>query len=357
MTLLQRVESWTSGSLATQQALFYRCLATLYNSSIHITRALHIMAAQMEHPLFRASLPDIARRVEGGRRLSDAMAQHGMVFPPLHSQLVALGEQTGSLHLILEKLARQAEKATELRSRVRAALTYPLVIFVLALALLIGAPALVFKDLLRLLQEMQVELPWTTQLMVLGSKIMGSPLVLLPLAAIVVALVAGAHMIKSDLTLRRKVEKGVLAVPILGDAIRAAIVCDFTRSLATCYATGIPILKGLELSASAADHQLFQDALLAARDRMRDGAALHEALQASEFFPGMTLHMVAVGEESGRLADMLERVAALAETQVEQTLAIATAAMQPLMLLLIGIVVGFVVIATMSPMLKVVESL
>ena len=347
---------WRVG-MAQQQALFYRSLATLYNAGIHITRALRILSEQMEHPAFRQALADISKRVDSGRRLSDSMAQHGLVFPPLHSSLVALGEQTGSLHLVLEKLARQAERSNELRARLKAALTYPLVIFVIALGLLMAAPAVIFKDLLRLLQELQVQLPLTTRVLVTVSKVLSSFWVVVPLLVVFGLGVVGWRTVQNDLRLRRRLESLVLTVPGLGPAVRASVVCDFTRALATCYTTGVPMLRGLELSAGAADHLVFKEALLFARDKMRDGLPLHEALADSAFFPGMTVQMVAVGEESGRLADMLERVSALAETEVEQTLAVATAMLQPIMLLFIGFVVGFVVIATMSPMLQVINSL
>lgn len=340
-----------------QQALFYRSLAALYNSGIHITRALQVLSEQMEHPRLRQALPDIAHRVESGQRLSEAMARHGLAFPPLHSSLVALGEQTGSLHLVLDKLARQAEKANELRAQLRAALTYPLVIFVVAMLLLMAAPAVVFKDLLRLLQELQVDLPWTTRLLIGASRLLGSPALLLVVLATVGCAIWFLPALYQDRRWRRKLEGFLVGLPLIGPAIRASVSCDFCRALATCYVTGIPILRGLELSAQSADHILFQDALLRSRDAMRDGAPLHEALAQTDFFPKMLVQMVAVGEESGRLSDMLERVAALAEVEVEQTLVMVTAALQPLMLLFIGFVVGFVVVATMTPMLQVVNSL
>lgn len=344
-------------SLTTQQALLYRSLATLYNAGIPLNRALHILTPQMDHPVVRKALADVATRVEQGRRMSDAMAHHGLAFPRLHSQLVALGESTGSLHIVLEKLALQAEKATELRARLQAALTYPAVVFLVAMAVLILAPAVIFKDLLRLLQDLQVELPLATRLLVSASRLASSPFVLIPLIGLPLAFLALRRSVWEHSGWRRQIERTLLAVPALGPAIRAAVACDFCRSLATCHATGIPILKGLELSGSAADHLVFGDALRLAIGQMRDGETLHRALQAMDFFPAMALQMIAVGEESGRLSDMLERVARLAEGEVEHTLEVATAALGPMVLLFIGMVVGFVVVATMTPMLKVINSL
>lgn len=347
----------TGGNLAQQLALFYRSMATLYNAGIPIGRALFILARQMEEPSLRQSLEEIACQVQSGRRLSDAMARYGLIFPPLHSNLVALGESTGSLHLILEKLAGQSEKATELRARLRSALAYPMVIFVLAMLLLMFAPAVIFKDLLRLMQDLNVQLPLATKVMVVASRFMTSPFVLIPLIALAVLPMMLWHMIGQLPEWRRKAEAVLLAIPAIGGAVRASVVCTFTRSLATCCGTGVPLLKGLELSAGAADFLVFQDDLRVARARLRDGSTLSEALEESQFFRGMTVQMVAVGEESGRIGDMLERVSLLAEQEVEQTLEVATAALQPLMMLFIGLVVGFVVLATMAPMLQVINSL
>ncbi|MEW6279874.1 MAG: type II secretion system F family protein [Candidatus Eremiobacterota bacterium] len=350
------LERLSYGSLTTHLALSYRMLSAMYNAGIHIRRALEVLALQCDHPLLKRAMLDCAHKVDEGRRLSDTMSRHGDVFPLLHSNMIGLGEHTGSLHLILDRLAVQTEKANELRQRVRSALNYPIFIFIVAVILLLGAPAFVFKDLLRLLTELGVDLPWTTRLMIAASRVVASPWVLVLLAGAAFLLGVFVVRLRTDLNLRKRWEALLLAVPVLGPSLRATVVCDFTRALSNCYATGIPILKGLDLSARSTDNLVFIEAALRAQARMKEGAALHEALEATEFFPEITLQMVAVGEESGRMSAMLERAAKLSEDEVEHTLAIATAALQPLMLLVIGIAVGFVVIATMSPMLKVIEA-
>ncbi|MEW6282880.1 MAG: type II secretion system F family protein, partial [Candidatus Eremiobacterota bacterium] len=267
------------------------------------------------------------------------------------------GETSGALHIILERLARETEQSNQLWMKVKNALTYPVMVLVAAMVLVVWAQNVVFKDLLQFLSQLGVSLPWTTRVLMVSSRILSSPFAWVVVGAAGIGCLWGLRLLLQRPALRLRVWTLILLIPGLGQALRTAAAVDFSRSLAMCQAAGIPILRGIELAAMSVSDPVLHSKVGTVKLRVAEGCLLHEALRDTQFFPGMVIHMLAAGEATGKISIMLEKCAKICEESMEQALDMATAALQPLVLLLVGVLVGFVVLATMSPMLKVVETL
>lgn len=344
-------------ALSQELAIFYRCLSVLLNSGVQILRSLEAGAQQCSIPPLAAAIGSARGAVASGKRLSVALTGFPSFFTTLQVRMIAVGENTGGLHVILERLAEQAEKSVALRQKVASALTYPLLVLGLALLLLLAAPALVFKDLLRLFSELGVELPWTTRLMLFAANLLSGPWPYLLLVLIGLLGWYGYGQIEQHPGLKARWEAFLLAVPGLGTAFRMAATAEFCGALALCYSSGLPVVQAVTLCAGATGSVLMEQAGQLARQSLLEGETLYESLRASQLLTPVLLGLLAAGEESGQVASSLEDVAEMAEANLEVAVERATALLEPLVLLVIGGVVGFMVIATLSPLARVLQVL
>lgn len=338
-------------------AVFYRCLSVMLNAGVHVLRALEAGAAQSSLPAMASAITSARAAVASGKRLSVALSQFPSFFSPLQVRMIAVGENTGGLHVILKRLADHAEKGVALRRKVTSALTYPLFILALSLLLLLAAPSLVFKDLLELLTELGVELPWSTRVVVALAEGLSGPWLYLGAGVFVAGWFAVRRAMDADEEFKARIETAVLALPGIGPALRTAGTAEFCRALSLCYATGLPVMQAIKLCGSGTGSVLMERAAEQARERLTEGETLFHSLAESNLFNPMLLGVLWVGEESGKVADSLERAAELAEEDVDNALEQATALLQPTFMLVIGGVVGFMVVATMSPLVKVLQTL
>ncbi len=340
----------------TELVIFFRSLATLQGAGIHVLRSLEVLSRQLDNPQVKTALEDTLRQVNSGVPLSKALSRHPKLFKPLHLQMLRVGENSGGLHRVLENLAVHAEKSYALQQKLRAAMMYPALIMVLALTMLIFLPGVVFKDLLRFLADLHVELPWATKALMGVSNLVTQWwfFALVALAAVGVAWLYS--QLRKRPAWQEAVEQAVIGTAGFGPAVSAGWVADFTRSLSYTYAAGVPILQALEVAGQGRS-LLMNRAIANTRKQMAEGLPLHRCLSMTGLFPPMALHLIQAGEESGQVADMLERVADACEELVDERLTLASAMLQPLVMLVVGLVVGFMVVAVMSPMLKVLESL
>jgi type IV pilus assembly protein PilC len=345
------------GRQSLEIAVFYRALATLLGAGIHIVRALEVLAAQTDYGPLNRALQTCARQVSQGKSLSSALAGFPKLFTPLNTNMIQMGEQSGSLHRVLERLAQHAEKTNEVHNQLRAALLYPLFVFALCLLMLALLPAMVFKDLLVFMQGLHVPLPWLTQMLFRLSLFICSPPALLLLMTCLIGLAAILPKLWRRTDVQLAGYSQILQVPALGKVLKFTVGATFSRALASCYSSGIPLVKSLELAARSTENLLLTRALPGVCEQVQNGRALNTSLRETGLFPSLLIQLLKAGEECGTVADSLERAASLCEESLGHSLAIATASLQPIMLALAGLTVGFLVTATMAPMLKVIEGL
>lgn len=340
---------------ADDLAVFTRQFAAMIDAGLPIVRALGVLAEQTENEKLRGVVSEVRRDVESGEPLSDALGRHPEVFGRLYVEMVRAGEVGGVLDEVLLRIAAQQEKDRELRRKVRSALTYPLV--VLVMAVLAAAFMLVFvvPIFARMFEDLGGTLPLPTQIaMALSGLLTGfGGLVLL------ILLVAAAYAFYRW----RKTEQGrrvwdrlVLRLPLrVGEVARKVAVARFARTFGTLSSSGVPILQALEITASAAGNHEVERAVLGARDAVRRGSAIHEPLEAEPVFPPMVSRMVAVGEETGDLEGMLEKVADFYEGEVDAAVGSLASIIEPVMIVVVGAIVGGIIVAMYLPMFRIFE--
>lgn len=358
----REVETWWralahQGVRRVELTVFFRSMATLFECGVSLPRSVDLLARQCSYPPMRVALQAVLKDLLKGSTLSGALAKHPELFSPLQARLVAVGEQGGSLGTILERLAVQAERSGHVQSQMKSALSYPLMVLGATLVLVGWAHGVIFQGLQGLLGSMGAEVPLPTQVLMLVGGVVSRPW-----AVALLVLLAGGALWWARRQARkpegqRVLHGAALRVPGVGPALKAAEASEYCRALALCVSSGLPLLRAMELAEGVLRNVTLLDGAEQARRSVAEGRLIHKSLSSTEFLPRMALQMVAAGEESGHLEEMLERVARMQDDLVERSVEMATAALQPLLLLFVGLLVGFVVVATMAPMLKVVETL
>ncbi len=295
--------------------------------------------------------------MNSGWSLTNALSIYPGIFPELYIKLIEVGEKTGKLDVMLDKVAKHAEKTRERTMRLYSALTYPSFVIVLCLSFLVIGPAFIFKGILEFLKSLNVTLPLSTKILIFFSSIVRSPLFFL---ALIVGVIGGfilLQVIWKHKRIRKLLQDLILAIPVLGRLYHTNEVATIARTLATIYESGMLLLPGIELTRRTVGILSLQDALATVYNQVTEGDTLTDAFNRSSLFPPVLLQFINAGEQTGDLGRMLNWAAWLCEQEVDHSLEIVLEALQPLIILMVGLMVGFVVMATMAPMLKVVEGL
>lgn len=272
-------------------------------------------------------------------------------------RLIEVGEHTGKLSLVLESLATHAERAHSSALKLQAALVYPVFVLIISIAFLIIGPAYLLRGLFDFLNGLHISLPLMTQVLIKASTFMRSPI--FPVSVLLAAVLSttAAQRMWRDIFWRRYMQKALLSLPGIGPYYRSLQMTVFTRALALVSESGMSLLPGMELVKRSVGLLALQSELDKAARHVQEGESLHEALTQTGFFPPLVLQFIKAGEESGDLGKMLRQSAWVCEQNNTHTLEILTEALQPFVLLVMGVIVGFLIIATMSPMLKVIQEL
>ena len=356
----QLLTSVEQSGVSQARAVFFRSLSTLIDSGINIVRALDVLLAQCDYPPMQRTLRRALVKVSQGQRLSKALAPEAgerSLISPLQLQLIAVGENSGSLHRILGSIARDCERSNDIERRLVAALVYPVLILFATLVLVVLLQSFVLKDLLGMLTSLHTELPWPTRLLALSCKLASNPL-----ALTVCALVFGWGLLEATRrshspAFRRLVWTQLMRAPAIRSALRLTVTIQLSRALSTCMKAGLSLPRCLELAGSASFDPFLPEAMARVSALVIDGEPLARALRAQNIFPPMLIHCVAAGEQVGKIPLLLEKVADSLEDSLEQALSAAAALLQPLILVLVGALVGFVVVATMMPLLRLADAL
>jgi len=337
-------------------AIFARQFSTMLDAGVSLIRCLDVLQAQTSNPRLRKILMDLSARVESGESLSRSMARHPKAFSQLIIGLIRAGEVGGVLEESLQRISAFLEKDVELRRKIRSAMTYPVIVLLAAIGIVIFLVSWLVPQFAQLFKELGIEnLPAPTQFLVDLSTLFTQRWYVVIIA--VVAILIAYKLFVSTRVGRRVADRVKLRVPVFGPLHHKIVMARFSRTMGTLLASGVPILQAMETVAGVVGNSVVADAVIESRARIREGEKIADPLQRSKMFPPMVVHMVSVGEESGSLDHMLNKIADFYENEVEMTIASLTAAIEPVMIVLLGIIVGFIVISMFLPMIEVISNL
>jgi type IV pilus assembly protein PilC len=337
-------------------AIFARQFSTMLDAGVSLIRCLDVLQAQTNNARLRKILMDLSARVESGESLSRSMARHPKAFSQLIIGLIRAGEVGGVLEESLQRIAGFLEKDVELRRKIRSAMTYPVIVLLAAIGIVIFLVSWLVPQFASLFKELGIkELPAPTQFLVDLSALFTQRWYVVIIA--VVAILIAYKLFVSTRVGRRVADRVKLRVPVFGPLHHKIVMARFSRTMGTLLASGVPILQAMETVAGVVGNSVVSDAVIESRARIREGEKIADPLQRSKMFPPMVVHMVSVGEESGSLDHMLNKIADFYENEVEMTIASLTAAIEPVMIVLLGVIVGFIVISMFLPMIEVISNL
>lgn len=334
---------------AADLALITRQLATLVAAALPLEQALYAVAEQTDKPRLQNLLMAVRSKVVEGYSLADSMAEYPQVFDKLFTAMVAAGERSGHLDRVLERLADYTEQRNKLRGQLLQALVYPLVLTLVALSVIIFLLVSVVPQIVTQLATLDQDLPPITAALIAVSEFLQvfGPYILL-------ALLLGVVGLKRWLRLparRDRFDAWVLRVPLVGTVIRAVNTARFARTLSILAASAVPLLEGLRITGRVLTNRAMQIAVAEAADRVREGSSLRAALSQTKLFPPMMLHMIAAGEKSGELEQMLGRAADNQDRDFETTMNVALKIFEPLLIVVMAAVVLLIVMAIIQPIL------
>ena len=327
--------------------IFTRQFSTMIDAGLPLVQGLNILAEQMENKTFKGILKQITKDVEGGSTLADALGKHPKVFDTLFVNLVAAGEVGGILDTILQRLAAYIEKAEKLKSQIKGAMTYPIVVIGIAI-IVIGVIMIfvipVFQDMFASFGK---ALPLPTQIVVVMSNFIKGNIHYMIVGFIVfVFLFRRYGRTESG---RRNLDSLALKLPVFGELIKKVAVARFTRTLGTMISSGVPILDALEITGKTAGNVIVEEVIYDARSSIAEGQTIADPLSETDIFPGMVTQMISVGESTGALDAMLEKIADFYDDEVDATVAAMTSMLEPLLMLFLGGSIGGIVVAMYLP--------
>jgi type IV pilus assembly protein PilC len=328
-------------------AIASRQMATMTGAGLSLLRTLTILTEQTENPTLAKALDDVRTQVEGGTTLSDAFGKHPRIFPPLFIHLVRAGETGGFLDKSLESIAATFEADVKLRATIKSALTYPVVVLAMALFSVIGMLIFIVPVFKKMFADLGGALPLPTQILVTVSENMAWIAPILVVGGIVFSVWWRRN--KHTDRVRSVVDPLRLKIPVFGLLMKKVAVARFTRNFATMTGAGVPILQSLGIVGSTSGNWVVEQALLRVQESVRSGHSIAEPLAAQGVFPPMVTQMIAVGEDSGSLEQMLNKIADFYDDEVQTTTEQLTSLIEPLMIGVIGVVIGGMIIALYMP--------
>lgn len=335
--------------------IFTRQFATMVNAGLSMVRTLGILEQQTENSKLREIVGQVRKDVEEGMTLSDSFAKHPRTFSGLAVNMIRAGEIGGILDEVLGRIAIFFEKDLALRQKVRAAVTYPLAIFVFSIGVIFFLVFFILPQFIGFFEGLDLALPLPTRVLITFTNLAtGYWYVML---AIMAGIGYVVRMYIRTSTGQFAFDRFKLRVPVFGPLVRKVTISRFTRTLGTLISSGVPILQALEVVAKAVDNKVMSKAIEDVRSSIREGESIAHPLQVSNLFPPMVVQMTAVGEETGTLDTMLQKVADFYDAEVESTLAQLTSILEPLLIIFLGFVVGFIVLSFYMPLYQLITGI
>jgi type IV pilus assembly protein PilC len=348
-------EKMTSVSVK-DRAVFSRQFAVMVNAGVAIVRCLGILSEQCANPKLKKSLTAISTEVQQGTSLSDAMREHPACFDKLYVSMVQAGEVGGVLDEVLNRLAKLLEDMARLQNQIKSAMTYPLVVGGFAVLVFLGMTIFLIPIFAGIFEEIGGTLPALTAFMLWLSGVLRSWYALIPVGVIIVTTVAIKQYYKTPPG-RLQIDALLLKVPLFGELNEKSSVARFCRVFGTLTRSGVPILNALDIVRDTSGNQVIANAVEATKQEIQQGGLISVAMQNEQVFPGLAIQMISVGEETGELDSMLMKVADFYEDEVEQTVKALTSILEPVMIIVIGGMVGTILVSMYLPMFKVFETL
>jgi len=332
-------------------AVFSRQLATMLAAGIPLVQAFEIVGNGHEKPSMQKLILDIKQDVEGGTALHEALRKHPLYFDDLYVNLVEAGEQAGALENLLDKIATYKEKTEALKKKVKKALFYPAAVLVVAVVVTVILLIFVIPQFESLFKGFGADLPAFTQFVIDMSKFVQEKGIFLGIVAGGTAY-AFIYFKKRSKKMREMLDRIALKLPIIGPILNKAAIARYARTLSTMFAAGVPLVEALESVAGATGNIVYENAVLRMRDEVATGQRLQRAMENTGLFPNMVIQMVAVGEESGSLDEMSGKVATFYEAEVDNAVDAMSSLLEPLIMAILGVLVGGLVIAMYLPIFK-----
>jgi type IV pilus assembly protein PilC len=345
-----------AGVDSKELAIFTRQFSVMIDAGLPLVQCLEILSSQQENKTFQKVLAGTRGQVEGGSTLSASMKQYPKVFDPLYTNMVEAGETGGILDTILQRLSSYIEKNVKLQRAVKSALVYPVGVLSIAVAVIVLLLWKVVPIFATLFAGLGVDLPLPTRIVIALSHFVGSIFGLLIFVG-AGAIIFGIKIWYGTPGGRMALDSTILRMPVLGMVMRKIAVARFTRTLGTLISSGVPILESLDITAKTAGNAVIEKALTQVRKSLEEGKSLTEPLKDSAVFPGMVTQMIAVGEQTGAMDAMLSKIADFYEEEVDAAVKDLLTAIEPIMIVFLGLVVGGVVISMYLPLFSLIGQL
>ncbi|MBV9623486.1 MAG: type II secretion system F family protein [Acidobacteria bacterium] len=336
-------------------AIFFRQFSVMIDAGLPLVQCLEILGANQENASFQKTLNAVRTTVEGGATLANAMRQHPKVFDELSTNMIEAGETGGILDIILQRLASYVEKAVKLRAAVKSALIYPVAVVTMAVLIVGALLKWVVPIFANLFAGLGVSLPLPTRIVLALSTFVGQFWWFVIVAMVV--LVVGIRQVRKHPRGKYWMDYSMLKLPVLGMLLRKIAVARFTRTLGTLITSGVPILDGLSITARTSGNAVLEEALMRVRKAIEEGRTIVDPLRESGVFPNMVTQMIGVGEATGAMDSMLQKIADFYEDEVDAATKDMLAMLEPIIIGMLGVVIGGIVISLYMPLFSMIAKL
>jgi len=334
--------------------LITRQMATMLESGIALLRVISIIEKQAEKPKLKEMFGQIKNDVSQGQTLSSALAKNPKYFDKLYVSMVKAGEASGSLDVVLVRLAKSKEDSEELKGKVKGAMIYPIIVIVVSFTIVYGLMSFVVPRFVEMFAGAGMKMPVLTQVVIDISAVMAKFW-----HVILVAVVGGIFLLIKTIKTpkgKEKFDKFILKIPMIGTLLRKVSVARFTRTMATLLSSGVPILLAFDIASETSGNTVISKAVVLARNSIKEGNTIAKPLEQSGEFPVMVTQMIEVGEESGTITEMLNKISDFMETDIKQGIQGLVAAMEPLAIVIMAVLVGTIVIALFLPLFDISDA-
>ncbi|MDO6568303.1 type II secretion system F family protein [Alteromonas sp. 1_MG-2023] len=336
---------------AADISVFSRQIATMLAAGVTLIQSLDMISQGHAKASMRKLLGEITNEVRSGNPLSNSLRKHPDYFDDLYCDLVYTGEQSGALETIYDRIATYKEKAEALKSKIKKAMFYPIAVVVVAFIVTTILLVFVVPQFEEIFSSFGAELPaFTLLVLAISNFVQGYGIYIGIAMAAAGYLFMRAH--KKSQSFRDKVDRAVLKIPVIGEILKKASIARFTRTLATTFAAGVPLIGALESSAGASGNAVYREAIMFMRKEVAGGTPMNTAMRATNVFPDMVTQMVAIGEESGSVDAMLSKIATIYESEVDDMVDGLTSLLEPMIMAVLGVVIGGLIIAMYLPIFE-----
>jgi len=335
--------------------MFSRQFATMIDAGLSVVKCLDILQKQTRNPKMKEVIGEVKRDVAGGMSLTESLQKHPRIFSPLYVNMMRSAEAGGILDIVLDRLSTFLEKEQETRNKIKSAMTYPAVVFCFAMLMVMGLLFFVLPKFKGIFETMGLKLPLTTKIL-LNSSTYLQQYWYIALVMIIGSVVLIKIFSRTDRG-KYAIDSAKLRLPIFGDLILKTSVSRFARTFGTLISSGVPVLRALEIVSDTAGNRVISEIVVRARVSIKEGEKISTPLFGSRIFPVMVTQMIAIGEETGRLDQMLVKVSNFYDDEVDNTLKSLTSLIEPLMIVGLGLIVGFIAVSVISPIYALVGSI